>query len=191
MLEFTAPAALDGKQLMTELSAAGYTVFELYLAGTVLSFEAKKGDGTEATEADRTAIQAVLNAHKGTPLATIKEQALEKVDREAENYRLKYVTSGEAMQSVYRLKNDEVKLYREDEAKLSIDTTGARYPVINSEVGITASTLGEVVTLVEKRIADWTAIAAATEALRQKAKKDIKTATTVEGVRAAANVAWP
>lgn len=178
----------NGDILVAEvLATTGIDIGRAYIFVPPNTIEvATKVVGTKKSE-----IQAAVNAHKGTPITDVKARALLKVDREAENYRLKFVTAGEAMQAVYRLKDDEVKLYRKDEAAGTIDTTGARYPVINSEVGITAGTLAEVVTLVEKRIADWTTIAATSEALRQQAKKNIKAATTVADIEAAANVAWP
>lgn len=104
-------------------------------------------------------------------LSARKRALITKVDNAAETERLKYITPGEGQAMTYQQKVDEARAF-----KSAIDPQPADYPVLFSEVGITAPTLSEVADIVLAAFAQWQKIGASIESIRLGAKRDINAA---------------
>ncbi len=140
-------------------------------------------EGWEEVAADH----ADLLAFRYPDLAALREQVKARVDAAAEAVRLKYVTPGSAQAMVYREKAEEAARLQDDPAPDPAD-----YPILAASVGIEASTLALVAQQVLAKKALWTLLAAAIEAVRLGAKRDIDAAATAPAIEAiAANLAWP
>lgn len=115
---------------------------------------------------------AVLNTDfAALSLSQLKADLNSKVDAAAETERLRYITPGEGQAMTYQQKVDEARAF-----KLASDPQAADYPVLFSEVGITAPTLAEVADIVLAAFAQWQKIGAAIESIRLGAKRDINAA---------------
>ncbi|OEI84649.1 hypothetical protein BA060_02545 [Brucella sp. B13-0095] len=142
----------------------------------------------EQTEA---ALAEVLSAHGLTlfaeTLSDVKQALKKSVDTAAENERLKYITPGEGQAMTYQQKVDEARAF-----KAASDPKAADYPILSSEVGITAETLSEVADIVLAAFAQWQQIGAAIEAIRLGAKRDIDAAEDEATARAIVDaIVWP
>lgn len=71
-LEFTLPAALNARQLDAELEAAGIIDAESNLYLDLLQVNGFSAPGVRISEADRDAIQAVIDAHTPAPTVPAK-----------------------------------------------------------------------------------------------------------------------
>lgn len=118
-------------------------------------------------------------------LAAIKITLKAAIDAQAETERLKYITPGHGQAMTYRQKVAEAQAF-----KAASNPQTADYPVLSSEVGITATTLGEVADIVLTAFAQWQQIGAAIEAVRLAAKRDIDAAEDEAAARAVVAL-WP
>ncbi|GEM_PF-1696473 len=120
-------------------------------------------------------------------LATIKTALKVEVDRLAEVERLKYITPGTGQAMTYQQKVDEARAL-----KAVSNPKPEDYPILASEVGITAPTLSEVADTVLAAYRQWQQIGAMIEAIRLGAKRDIDESTTEAAARAVVDsVSWP
>lgn len=118
------------------------------------------------------AMSAALDADfAALSLSQLKADLNSKVDAAAEIERLRYITPGEGQAMTYQQKVDEARTF-----KLASNPQVADYPVLFSEVGITAPTLAEVADIVLAAFAQWQKIGAAIESIRLGAKRDINAA---------------
>ena len=142
----------------------------------------------EAGEQTDAALQEVLFPHRMYfDLGAAKAELKAAVDQSAENERLKYITPGAGQAMTYQQKVDEARAF-----KVAGDPKAADYPVLSSEVGITAETLSEVSDIVLAAFAQWQQIGAAIETVRLGAKRDIDAATDEAAARAIVDaIEWP
>ena len=109
------------------------------------------------------------------------------VDAAAETERLKYITPGNGQAMTYQQKVTEAQAF-----KAETNPNAADYPILSSEVGITAETLDEVANIVLAAFAQWQQIGAAIEAIRLGAKRDIDAAQDEAAARAIVDaIVWP
>jgi len=121
------------------------------------------------------------------PLVTIKTAQKVEIDRLAEIERLKYITPGAGQAMTYQQKVAEAQSY-----KAATNPKPADYPILASEVGITAPTLSEVADTVLAAYRQWQQIGAGIEAIRLGAKRDIDAAGTEAAARAVVDsISWP
>ena len=119
-------------------------------------------------------------------LGEIKTRLKAEVDKAAEVERLKYITPGTGQAMTYQQKVAEAQGY--------IAATNPKltdYPLLASEVGITAPTLSEVAETVLVAYRQWQQIGAMIEAIRLGAKRDIDAAGNANEAHAVVNgVTW-
>ncbi|MBQ0707725.1 MULTISPECIES: hypothetical protein [Brucella/Ochrobactrum group] len=120
-------------------------------------------------------------------LSSLKSALKQGVDAWAETERLKYITPGEGQAMTYQQKVVEARAF-----KIASSPKAADYPVLSSEVGITAETLSEVADVVLAAFSLWQQIGAAIEAVRLGAKRDIDAAANEAAARAIVDaIEWP
>lgn len=129
----------------------------------------------------------VLRVWTVTPrdLATVKAEAKARIDLEAEQSRLRYITAGAGQALEYNEAAEEAVRYAA--------TSGAgAYPMLQASVDAgEAPDLATAAALITGRENAWATIGANIRRLRLTAKRGIEAATTVEQVQAAATVTWP
>jgi hypothetical protein len=129
----------------------------------------------------------VLQTWTVTPrdLATVKAEIKARIDRVAEEARLRYITAGAGQALEYREAAEEAARYG------STGGSGA-YPMLQASVDAgEAADLAAAAALIAARENAWATIGAEIRRLRLMAKRAIDAATTVEQVQAAATVTWP
>lgn len=129
----------------------------------------------------------VLQTWTVTPrdLATVKAETKARIDREAEEARLRYITGGAGQALEYQEAAEEAARYAA--------TGGAgAYPMLQSSVEAgEAPDLATAATLIGARENAWATIGANIRKLRLTAKRAVDAAISVDEVAAAATVAWP
>ncbi|KAB2731561.1 hypothetical protein [Brucella anthropi] len=159
-------------------------------------------DAIKVTEGEREALLNAINsggsfevvdgkpkpvAYSGPGLTEIKLALKRQIDADAEVERLKYITPGAGQSMTYQQKVTEAQAF-----KVASNPIAADYPILASEVGITASTLGEVADIVLAAFAQWQQIGAAIEGIRLGAKRDIDAAADEAAARAIVEaIEWP
>ncbi|NKC04297.1 hypothetical protein [Brucella haematophila] len=109
------------------------------------------------------------------------------IDSKAEIERLKYITPGAGQAMTYQQKVAEARAF-----KAETDPNATEYPLMLSEVGITAPTINGVADVVLAAYAQWQQIGGAIEAIRLAAKRDIDTTTDKAAARAIVDATvWP
>lgn len=120
-------------------------------------------------------------------LSALKQALKGDVDNAAETERLKYITPGTGQAMTYQQKVAEAQGY-----KAATNPKPADYPILASEVGITAPTLSEVADTVLAAYRQWQQIGAGIEAIRLGAKREIDAAGTEAAARAVVDsISWP
>ena len=146
-------------------------------------------EGATVYESEQ-AWQAAINASRQLPhvdLSMTKAQLKRTVDAQAESERLKYITPGAGQSMTYQQKVDEARAFKATSSPKASD-----YPVLSSEVGITAETLSDVADIVLAAFAQWQLIGAAIEGIRLGAKRDIDAAADEAAARAIVDaIEWP
>ncbi|KAB2773244.1 hypothetical protein F9L00_24835 [Brucella anthropi] len=121
------------------------------------------------------------------PLSAVKDALKAQIDALAETERLKYITPGNGQAMTYQQKVAEAQAF-----KTATNPKATDYPILSSEVGITAETLAEVADIVLAAFAQWQQIGAAIEAIRLGAKRDIDAAEDETSARAIVEaIVWP
>lgn len=111
------------------------------------------------------------------------------IDADAETSRLRYITGGSGQAMTYQQKAQEAA---EVLALIgSGDIDAGAYPLLASEIGITAPTLIEVATVVNNAYQSWRLVGARIEALRLGGKAAVASAITIEAAKEAASIVWP
>ena len=122
-----------------------------------------------------------------TSLDAIKASLKSTVDSLAEVERLKYITPGNGQAMTYQQKVAEAQAF-----KAASNPQPSDYPILSSEIGITADTLNEVANIVLAAFAQWQQIGAMIESIRLGAKRDIDAAEDEAAARAiVATIVWP
>lgn len=144
----------------------------------------------DATEMSETEWQAGLDAARQQPDATleeIKSSLKAGVDVAAEVERLKYITPGNGQAMTYQQKVAEAQAF-----KAASNPQASDYPVLSSEVGITAETLAGVADIVLAAFAQWQQIGAMIESIRLGAKRDIDAAEDEAAAQSIIDaIEWP
>ena len=142
----------------------------------------------EAGEQTDASLQEVLFPHRMYfDLGAIKAELKAAVDQAAETERLNFITPGAGQAMTYQQKIDEARAF-----KAASSPKAADFPVLSSEVGITAETLSEVADIVLAAFAQWQQIGAMIESIRLGAKRDIEAAEDETAARAIiGTVIWP
>lgn len=159
-------------------------------------------DAISVSEADREALLIAINSGgsfelvNGKPvpvppepelLSVIKVALRQHVDAQAEAERLKYITPGTGQAMTYQQKVAEAQAY-----KSATNPKPADYPILASEVGITAPTLSEVADTVLDAYRQWQQIGVMIEAVRLGAKRDIDAAENEAAAHTVVDsVVWP
>ncbi len=137
----------------------------------------------------------VLRVWQLTPrdLGEVKASAKARVDYEAGQVRLRYITDAPGQDMTYDRKRREAL-----EALDNPNPTAERYPVLAASIGIEVPSSGDakadfdaIASLVIAKEVQWAQSAAVLEAKRLGAKAAIEAAQTVEAAQAAAQVVWP
>lgn len=109
------------------------------------------------------------------------------VDAAAETERLRYITPGNGQAMTYQQKVAEAQAF-----KAAATPKASDYPMLSSEVGITADTLDAVADIVLAAFAQWQQIGAMIESIRLGAKRDINAADDEATARAIVDaIEWP
>ena len=109
------------------------------------------------------------------------------VDQAAETERLKYITPGNGQAMTYQQKVTEAQAF-----KAATNPKASDYPMLSSEVGITAETIDEVADVVLAAFAQWQQIGAMIESIRLGAKRDIDASEVEAEARAIVDaIIWP
>ncbi|RMD67294.1 hypothetical protein D6833_00385, partial [Candidatus Parcubacteria bacterium] len=121
---------------------------------------------------DDAAVQALINTFD--PLPPAQQAAEQRVDAAAGEARARYITVAPGQEAVYNLKLQQAKDYQA--AGNPADATP--WPLINQEATARGVSPSQVATEIITTANQWIQIAAQIEAIRMKAKADIKAATT-------------
>lgn len=156
----------------------------------------------KVTEAEREALLIAINsggsfeivggkpkpvAPQPQALSVIKAALKQDIDAAAEAERLKYITPGNGQAMTYQQKVAEAQAL-----KATSNPQTSDYPILSSEVGITADALDEVANIVLAAFAQWQQIGAMIESSRLGAKRDIDAAEDEAAARAIVDaIEWP
>lgn len=120
-------------------------------------------------------------------LATVKDELTDRIDRDAEAVRSRYITTGAGQAMAYIEKASQAKAYL-----AATDPVDADYPLLVAEVGITGETVAEVATVIDTMQQQWMATCAQIEPIRIGAKEQIKSAETAAAAHAVYDaIEWP
>ncbi|MDH7791871.1 hypothetical protein [Ochrobactrum sp. AN78] len=109
------------------------------------------------------------------------------IDADAEAERLLYITPGFGQSMTYQQKVAEAQAF-----KAATHSQASDYPILSSEIGITAETLDKVADMVLAAFSQWQQIGAAIERIRLGAKRDIDAAADGEtSLAILAAIVWP
>ncbi|MCK8779096.1 hypothetical protein M0654_03760 [Rhizobium sp. NTR19] len=115
----------------------------------------------------------------------LRAEMVAKVDREAEAYRLNFITAGDGQAMTYQQKLAEAR------AKLAnTSIADAEIPHIVAEAEATGMTKTDVAQSIVDTFAGWQILSAGIEGKRMAAKKAIAEAEAAEAIKAAAAVSW-
>lgn len=132
--------------------------------------------------------EAVMRASHGITavvemnLDPVRAAMFEKVDAEAEQQRLRFITGGDGQAMTYLRKEAQARAYLAD--------PNADVPTLVKEAAATGQTVAEVAALIVARADAWAAIGDDIEAARLGAKKAIADAANIAEIHAAATVDW-
>lgn len=138
------------------------------------------------------ALDAAIAAydHTAHALAASRANALVAIDAQAEAVRRKYLTPGDGQMLSYREKMEEARTMLRDYP--AGDAPAGLFPLMESEVGITAPTLLAVAQTVHDTYTSWRTLEAGINATRLGAKAQVQAATSPEAVDAIlASIVWP
>lgn len=145
-----------------------------------------ENDAGEQTNAELAKVLAPYGLLIGS-ITDLKAMLKATIDRDAETERLKYITLGQGQAMTYQQKVAEALAFKAAAKPKSSD-----YPILSSEVGITAETIAQVVEIVLAAFAQWQQIGAAIESIRLGAKRDIDAIDDEAAARAIADaIVWP
>lgn len=161
-------------------------IYLKWIAGAYQPTRWPVDDNGEQTEAELSKVLAPYGLLVGS-VTDIKSALKVEVDVAAETERLKYITPGNGQAMTYQQKVAEAQGY-----KAAINPKPTDYPILASEVGITAPTLSEVADTVLAAYRQWQQIGAAIEAIRLGAKRDIDASTNEAAAREIVDaIIWP
>ena len=116
-----------------------------------------------------------------------KLAAKQDIDRGAGYVRGSYASMGFGQEMTYLAKETEANTCLADTSP-----SPEHYPMLSAEVGITASTLSEVATIIANKAAEWRSVSATIEAIRLSSKQAVDNASTeAEISRIINDLSWP
>lgn len=119
----------------------------------------------------------------GLDLAVLKPLAIARVNRQAGEFRTKFITSIPGQEAVYLLKQQEAKAW-------AVGADPADFPYLAAEAAATGVTVADLVASVLAISAAWGVISPAIEAARRGAITAIDAASSTPAVVAAMQVDW-
>lgn len=168
-----------------------------HLGSTPVPFSASENDCTDyGAEIYTRARAGDFGAISSHDLASIKANAIARINEEAESARLRYITQGDGQTMTYRQKLDEARLILLDSASVTeangMDsaTLQATYPMIWASIPSDGATPEAVATTVQTLSLAWAQIGAQIEKKRRDAVVAITGAANAADVSAAATVDW-
>ena len=134
-------------------------------------------------------LQSVVSSWSPAPaeidLDALKAEAVSKVDRAAEAYRMNFITPGFGQVMAYQQKLAEAR------AKVgNASIADAEIPHIVSEAAATGKTKQDVAQSIVETFETWQTLSASIEGKRMAAKTAIAAAETAEAINAARNINW-
>lgn len=118
-------------------------------------------------------------------ISVLRSDAVAKIDREAEVYRLRFITNGSGQVMAYQQKLAEAQ------AKIADDSiSDTAIPHIVAEAAVDGVTLAAKAEQIVMTFEGWQVISAGIERKRMGAKKAVAEAGTAEAITAAATVNW-
>jgi hypothetical protein len=115
-----------------------------------------------------------------------------RVNAEAEQRRLLYITAGAGQALTYQRKLDEaLRLSAAMEADPQLVPAASDYPMLAATLGVDGETVVAVCAVILQRNAQFSVIGAAIERTRALANQAIEEAQTFAAVVLASQVAWP
>ena len=137
-----------------------------------------------------------IAAYSGPALSTVRADLAARVDADAEQERLRYITPGAGMAMTYRDKFDQAQAVDQMGEAAANTLTGeeriAQFPVLAASVGIEAETLWACAQLVIEKYEQFAMIANGIERTRLAAKKSISDASDAATARAVYEaITWP
>src|SRR3546814_9368824 len=115
-------------------------------------------------------------------LAPLRQHLKEKVDEEAEAFRLHFITAGAGQAVTYMRKEMEARAWLAD--------NGAATPMLSAEAAALGVALGDLVAEVIAAADQWVAIGSAIEARRRGAKAAMNGAANIAQLVNAAQIDW-
>lgn len=115
-------------------------------------------------------------------IADLEAELLARIDREAGEFRTRFITDVPGQAQTYAEKEREAREYQ-------VDPNGT-FPFLTFEAATTGASLAAVAALIIATADAWRQLGAAIEGLRMGAKQAVKDATTYSGKLAAAEVDW-
>lgn len=157
------------------------------LVDRMLDFAPPDGSPPVASETaryDGTSV-VVTRTYGAVDLHPVKVAAKSRIDREAEEARQRYITSGAGQAMEYQEASKEAARY--------VASAGVGiYPMLQASVDSGEATdLAAAAALVANRESLWAAIGSNIRRLRLTAKRAVDAATTVAEIRSATQVEWP
>lgn len=140
-----------------------------------LAAQALPGEAVMETVADAVVI-AEIN------LEPVRQAIYRKIDQEAEEFRLKFITPGAGQAVTYIWKSMEAQAWLADNS--------AAVPIIEAEAVALGVPVAAVVQEVMVAMGQWKAMGAAIEGARRGAKKAVAAATNVAEIHTAGTVNW-
>lgn len=126
------------------------------------------------------------------PLQALKDQAIIRIDSEAEKARLLWITPGAGQAAAYLLKKEEANAFLALSPQDQAAAQPQDWPMLASEIGITSETLLGVAQVVRGMYQLWVGVASAIENTRLGAKAAVTAATSVAQIDAVvAGLTWP
>lgn len=132
--------------------------------------------------------EAVMRASAGITavvevnLDPVRAAMFDRIDAEAEQQRLRFITSGDGQAMMY--------LRKEAQARAFLADPDAPVPSLEKEAAATGQTVADVAAAIIARADAWAAIGDDIEATRLGAKKAVADATNIAEIHAAATVDW-
>jgi hypothetical protein len=118
-----------------------------------------------------------------------KDDAKRRIDRNAEQARLRYVTAGAGQAMAYKAKEEEARMVTTFAPGVDLDPSA--FPFLALEAEATGQTLRQVAQVVVAAADLWRQVGARIEVLRLSAKRAVEAAASESEVRVAARVEWP
>lgn len=163
-----------GKSFATELAAAGLLELPFSWGDDGLYF------GGSLTEAQRSAIQAVYDAHVApSDLDDAKVAALAAIDAEAGVARARYITVAPGQEATYILKAQQAAAFKAG------GYAGAVPGLVQAEVDATGATAQQAADAILVQEAAWAVKAAQIESARRRGKVAVGNAADAAAVEAA------